>query len=152
MPWLGLARNRDAGRRREMVADCEAFLLGRLAERLEDQGVAVPVWAWTNLLAHASEGELRAEITAAPQGRPDTRDWHRARAFLAAEVLSVADARASLVDLQERCLRPMELDLAESLEVTWWRPSELAMHVDSLLAPQKATERYPSHSVRSRGG
>ena len=34
-----------------LVRECEAFLEGTLAEYLDEQGLVVPVWAWTNLLA-----------------------------------------------------------------------------------------------------
>lgn len=148
---FGFIWNGDAEReRRDLVADSEAFLLGHLAERLEERGLGVPVWAWTNLLAHASDVELRAEITEAPKGRLGSRDWRRARAYLAAEVLSAAEAHGSLADLQTQVLHPIELSLAESLQVIWWRPSELALHINSVLALHRAAERNPSHSGRSQ--
>lgn len=128
----------------ELVRDCEAFLLGGLAERFEALGLGVPTWAWTNLLAHATFDQLSAEVTAAPTGRPEARDFRRSRAYLAAEVLAVVDGSDALAELQRRVLQPMELDLSETLRVMWWRPSELARHVNVVLAQARHVAHGPS--------
>jgi hypothetical protein len=39
----------------ELVAECSAFLRGGYASYLVDRCRPVPVWAWTNVLAHATE-------------------------------------------------------------------------------------------------
>jgi hypothetical protein len=57
----------------ELDSEAAAFLVGRLAERPQVSTGDVPVWAWTNLLAHGSEGDLRAE-SAAECGR-GTYEW-----------------------------------------------------------------------------
>ena len=44
---------------RSLVAECEAFLAGRYAEHLTHLGRRIPVWAWTNLIAHGNEQDLR---------------------------------------------------------------------------------------------
>ena len=49
----------------QVVGDCEAFLAGRLVERIEQAGARVPVWAWTNLLAHGTERDLCSRRAAA---------------------------------------------------------------------------------------
>lgn len=134
-----------------VVADCEAFLLGHLAEWLVDQGSGVPVWAWVNLLAHGSYEELRSEVSAQPGGRFGVRDWKRSRAYLAAEVLAIADGTGPLLTLQEAALRPLECELAESPEVNRWSPSTLASHVNTALAAQRALEHNPMSPVRREG-
>ncbi len=46
-------RRRGRNRKEDGLADeCAAFLTGTLTDRREADGVAVPVWAWTNRLAH----------------------------------------------------------------------------------------------------
>lgn len=136
---------------RLLVEDSEAFLLGGLAERLEQQGLGVPTWAWTNLLAHGSYSDLSTEATTTPKGNPATRDFRRSRAYLAAEVLAVVHGPRSLVELQRRVLQPMELELSETLRVMWWRPSDLAGHVNSVLAPYRHVEHSPSDRFRRQG-
>ncbi len=42
-----------------LVTEGEAFLLGSLAELIERWAGSGPVWAWTNLLAHRTEEDLR---------------------------------------------------------------------------------------------
>jgi len=92
-----------------LVGDCEAFLTGRIAERIERRSGCVPAWAWMNLLAHGTEEELRAECgTSRP---PWTPVWRQARSYLAGEVLDFADACGSLSEIQLRVLAPVELAL-----------------------------------------
>jgi hypothetical protein len=64
----------------ELVAQCEAFLEGRLAEQVEGQVVRVPVWVWTNLLAHGAEQDLCSERCVAQScGLALNDDWRNAR-------------------------------------------------------------------------
>jgi hypothetical protein len=118
----------------ELVTECEAFLQGRLAESLEIRAESVPVWAWTNLLAHGSERYLRAEGARArrPSGGPDA-EWRLARSFLATEVLYCAHLHGSLAELQRAVLVPLELKLASSTEVASWRPGRWAATVERAL-------------------
>jgi len=130
---------------REGVGDCEAFLHGQLAERFEDRGVSVPTWAWTNLLAHGSEPDLRGDRCGSwTNGQSVNGQWHRARAYLATEVLSVAQAHGPLVVVQERLLRPLELDLAASPTAALWAPSQWATHVGSALQAHRDLARRTS--------
>ena len=48
-----------------LATECGAFLDGTLAEYWDERGVDVPIWAWTNLLAHGSE-ELIGQSVAGP--------------------------------------------------------------------------------------
>ncbi|HET9443366.1 MAG TPA: hypothetical protein VFO65_08575 [Acidimicrobiales bacterium] len=107
---------------RKLVAETERFLAGRYADDLTAVGLPVPVWAWTNLLAHGTLDELR-EI--APRGDrvgvvPD--EWPRARSFLASEILGLVDGGVRLDRLQRMVLVPLELELSSQAMVAWWRP------------------------------
>lgn len=130
----------------EAVEDCAAFLSGHLAERLLERREAVPVWAWVNLLAHGTYDELLREIATSQQ-----RDWQRSRAYLAAEVVAIADGPGPLLMLQEAVLRPLELSFAASSDVRWWDPSQLARQVNTALAVHRAVERHPSHTYPPGG-
>lgn len=112
-------RRRDDGED-EVVAECAAFLSGTLVERLEAGGRGIPVWAWTNLLAHGS-AELVTESTIRPcRHHLIARSWWTARAQLADLILEVTRGRCSLGELQESVLVPLELDLASRPEVSFW--------------------------------
>lgn len=133
------------------VADCEAFLRGRLAEFLEGSGQSVPNWIWINLLAHASHDELRAEATALPGSADRARDWRRSRAYLAAEVLVLADDPDALFAVQQQVLCPLEADLAGLSACVRWGPSDLASHVNAALASYRVTGRRPWDTARQTG-
>jgi hypothetical protein len=106
-----------------LVADCEAFLAGHYLEHLDPPLGLAPPWAWLNLVAHATPGELAAASGMnCPGSPPDrrARTWHDARAFLAAEVLEAAGGHPGrLKDLQARVLVPIELDLADAGDIAY---------------------------------
>ena len=119
----------------EVVADAEALLRGHLVERLERRGVSVPVWAWTNLLAHGTLEELITESNnSRPRGAAAHSQWRYARSYLAAEVLDYAKLSRSLADVQRVVLVPLELKLASSPAAANWRPSQWALAVECALA------------------
>jgi hypothetical protein len=125
----------------ELVADCQAFVLGRYAERLEGASSRVPVWAWTNLLAHGTEDDIRQ---AAAGGRFEpvrTRGWHAARAYLATEVLAAVDRGSSLEDLQRHVLAPLELRLSARREAASWEPRRWVAIVRSALRDYQHSQR-----------
>lgn len=97
----------------DLVDECEAFLTGRFAELIEAGEEEVPLWAWTNLLAHGSEGMLRRE-RAFRGSSPTTSEWRRARSYLATEVLNALSDCGSLESLQRELLVPYEGELASS--------------------------------------
>ena len=149
--WDGDRRNKQVDP--DGVADIEAFLRGRLAERLEAQGAWVPTWAWTNLLAHGAGEDLRdhRSTPSAPQQMGNDQ-WRSARAYLATEVLLLASVHGPLVVLQERLLRPLELDLAVNPEAARWDPSEWVTHVSSILDAHRTLEqRTCRHGVQHPG-
>jgi hypothetical protein len=148
----------------ELVVDCEAFLSGHLAETLESRTGYVPVWTWTNLLAHGSEAEIEAESagqattggfrcpidgesaiagsTGSGETADDYRDrWHPARSYLATEVLAVARRIGSLRALQNGVLVPLELALANHPSVEWWSPTRLVTTVETALGAYHPTGR-----------
>src|SRR4051812_6855776 len=62
-----------------LAAECEAFLAGRYAAHAGALGARVPVWAWVNVLAHASEDGIAALAAGEPwwpngAARP-AHDW-----------------------------------------------------------------------------
>jgi hypothetical protein len=82
-----------------------------------------------NLLAHGEEHDLRDHASSGcTEFRAVNEPWHRARAYLATEVLLLMPAHQPLVVLQERILQPLELDLAASPESALWGPSEWVAH------------------------
>jgi hypothetical protein len=102
------------------VADeCAAFLTGALADRWEADGVTVPIWAWTNLLAHGNRDMIADAVSRPSRHRLLTRSWWIARAQLADLILTMTYG-SSLRDLQESVLIPLELDLAERTDVPFW--------------------------------
>jgi hypothetical protein len=126
-----------------LVAECEQVLLGRYVERLEGLGQPVPVWAWTNLLAHGEEVDLRGR-TAPPSGRwsRSSSDWEPARSFLAGEVLDLIDGGPlSLMELQRSVLIPLELELAANADVAHWRPEQLVTTVLAVLQDARSRRR-----------
>ena len=118
----------------EVVPDIDAFMKGHLAETLEWRGHQVPVWAWTNLLAHAGPGELEADSYAGSD-RADV--WRQARSYLAGEVLRLAGPQ-DLHQLQQAVLVPLELRLASCPGAARWKPVQWAHEVLSALQPVAA--------------
>ena len=108
---------------RELIDDCEAVLDGRYAEHLIHQALPVPVWAWTNLVAHGTERALRRAIVAGHAAGGQSV-WIAARALVAAEALRAAPTYGDLRGLQSSILVPHELRLAAQPAVELWTPSE----------------------------
>lgn len=129
----------------ELSADCEAFLSGRLAERFGAGVTSVPAWSWTNLLAHGTEEDLRAEHECLSAPAPDLgeRRWRRARAYLAGKVLEEARSSGSLARLQREVLVPLELDLARSSEAVAWWPAQWVAAIEKALQGHRARQPRP---------
>jgi len=108
-----LPRRPDPGAAR-VVEACEWLLAGRYVELCEREGVAVPGWAWVNLLAHGGPRDLVAARHPSATGAVDAPSgaWRQARAFLCSEVLGrTGPDAARLVQLQSQALVPLELQL-----------------------------------------
>ncbi len=110
--------------------ECEAFLAGTLAEYWEDKGIVVPVWAWTNLLAHGSVSQIGRCVSRPGRLRHTGRNWAIARSYMAYEVLDLVDAEFTLTDLQAMVLVPLELEMAARPEVSRWTPRQWVDTVD----------------------
>ncbi len=137
MSWFGWPPDRRkrccSGRDSDLAEECDAFLVGVLAERLADHS-AVPVWVWTNLLAHGSDEALRAErdrpIDAASRDYP----WREARSYLSVELLGLAGRYGPLGEIQHEALVPLELELASRAEVAHWSPRRWVARVEEALS------------------
>jgi hypothetical protein len=116
-----------------LVADCEAFLLGRYAEHVESRSEPVPVWAWTNVLAHGSREDLLRAAGEAHGGWSAGRRWRLARALVASEVLHAVNSGASLVDVQRDVLAPIELAIADDRGAWTWSQQRWLVTVRSAL-------------------
>ena len=123
------------------MADSEAFLLGRYAERLESRAMAVPSWAWTNALAHGSLADLRRVAEGGGASRASERRWREARAYLASELLETAGRRGSLAEVQREVLAPLELRLAARHDVRSWTPGRWVVAVRSSLDAYRHSQR-----------
>jgi len=119
-----------------LAEECEAFLSGGLVEHIESR--RAPVWTWTNLLAHGTEEELRAESFAS-----SSDEWRKARAYLASSLLALASTCGPLEEIQKRVLIPLELELAARPEVEAWEPRGWASAVE------RAFEAYRRQCRRS---
>jgi len=122
-----------------LANECTAFLNGTLAEYWDDKGLTVPVWAWTNLLAHGNEDRI-ADAVARPRcARRMARNWSVARSYLALEILGLLEESLSLEELQCEVLIPLELELSSRSEVCRWTPTHWLEVVDSALRNEHST-------------
>lgn len=119
--------------------ECEAYLNGTLAEFWEEQGTAVPVWTWTNLLAHGSESQLHESLYHSARPRRTGRSWRIARSYLAFQVLDLASEDFTLEQFQSAALLPLELELAARPEVDRWTPRRWVDTVEELIRSQHST-------------
>jgi len=111
---------RDDDGEDQLAAECAAFLTGTLVECLEADGRAIPVWAWTNLLAHGSAELIAGSTTRPCRHRLLLRSWWTARAQLADLILEMTHGQCTMDELQESVLIPLELDLSSRPEVSFW--------------------------------
>jgi hypothetical protein len=119
-----------------VVAGCEAFLSGTLAEYWERQGFTVPVWAWTNLLAHGRADQIAESVVRPPRSRRIARSWRIARSYLANELLEVTDGPRQLQAMQCDVLVPLELEMATLPAVRGWTPRQWVDAVDWAIRSQ----------------
>jgi hypothetical protein len=122
-----------------LALECEAFLHGTLAEFWDERGVMVPVWAWTNLLAHGSESMIAGSTARPPKPRRINRSWRIARSYLAHQLLGLSGTQGTLAGLQSSILIPLELEMADRPEVDRWTPRQWVDTVDHALRGQHST-------------
>jgi hypothetical protein len=125
-----------------LASECEAYLNGPLAEFWEERGTAVPVWTWTNLLAHGSESQIHASLYRSSKPRRTGRSWRIARSYLAYQVLDLTSPDFTLEELQAAVLLPLELELAARPEVEQWTPRRWVDTVDELIRSQHSTTGF----------
>lgn len=139
--WPALPGSQERLAAAELVADCQAFLLGEYADWLDAQALEVPVWAWTNVLAHGTEDEVRRIAGSGHRGPVRTRAWWAARAYLATEVLAAVDRGAVLAELQRHVLAPLELRLSSTPMPVLWGPRHWVATVRSALEDYQHSHR-----------
>jgi hypothetical protein len=115
-----MRRVRREGRADEVAAECAAFLTANLVEHWEADGRAIPIWAWTNLLAPGSKELIAQSISRPSRHRLLARSWWIARAQLADLLLNLICGSCSLSELQHSVLIPLELELASLPEMSFW--------------------------------
>ena len=124
------------------AASCEAFLNGTLAEYWERQGFTVPVWAWTNLLAHGTVDQIAAIVSRPGRARRGARSWRIARSYMANALLEFAEGPRRLRALQTEILVPLELEMAMLPAVRQWEPRQWVDAVDWAIRSQPTTTEY----------
>jgi hypothetical protein len=122
-----------------LVRECEAFLDGSLAEYLDEQGLVVPVWAWTNLLAHGGPEQITECVCAPTYPVHSDRDWCVARSLLAFEIFDLMEAGYALEELQQDVLIPLELELAAHPQASRWTPRQWLDTLDEAIRSQQVT-------------
>ena len=129
-------RRKRATRAASVAVGCEAFLNGTLAEYWERQGFTVPVWAWTNLLAHGSAEQIAESMVRPQRSRRIVRSWRIARSYMANELLEVTDGPRQLRAMQSDVLIPLELEMATLPAVRQWTPRQWVDAVDWAIRSQ----------------
>jgi hypothetical protein len=137
----------------ELVAECATFLRGGYASYLAQRCRPVPVWAWTNVLAHATEVELQDLMRASGRFARASGRWALACAYVAGEVLDVAERHGPLPELQAVVLIPLELELATRSEVDDWSPRRWVTTVTTALHDyRRQRERHARTRSKRTGG
>ena len=129
--------NRDVDMEcRELTRECQAFLDGQFVDYLADRDEDVPVWAWTNLLAHGTQEELRLAVTRhAMDWEVVSRPWLEARAYVAGEVLEATQRGEPLCRVQRTRLIPLELRLASDYASDELTPADWVSMVLAAISP-----------------
>lgn len=122
-----------------IVLECEAYLNGTLAEFWEERGKPVPVWTWTNVLAHGTESRIHESMYGSSKQRRTGRSWRIARSYLAYQVLDLASEHFTIEEFQATVLFPLELELAARPEVERWTPRRWVDTVEELIRSQHST-------------
>jgi hypothetical protein len=125
-----------------IALECAAFLGGTLAEYWDDRGIVVPVWAWTNLLAHGSEASITASMVRSRRSRRAAHSWRVARSYVAYELFDLLDDEFTLADMQATVLVPVELEMAARPDVSRWSPRQWVEALDHAIRHESPTLGY----------
>jgi hypothetical protein len=144
--WSPLERSRDhmvETQARQLVGECESFLVGEYPALLQHRGLPIPEWAWLSVLAHAPVDVL------VQHARGGSRErfrghlhavWLGAVALLAQELVIVAErAGCRVEDLQH--------DVLLGVELGWAPPAPGA----STVGPSRFVEEVRQALHRFRG-
>jgi hypothetical protein len=102
----------------EVLDEVDWSLDGTFLTHTRVRPARVPAWAWLSALAHGGPDTLAALV--AQGGDGVVAPWSRAVAFLAGELLDLADHReASVRALQRSVLVPAELRFLDSAARGW---------------------------------
>ena len=137
-----MRRQRTGDLADELTAECDAFLRGAYPAALARAHRPAPVWAWTSALAHGSAEDLHDLVRSRHVHARASGRWALACAYLAGEVLDLAERHGPLDRLQAELLIPLELELATRAEVHAWSPGPWVTAVTDALA---AYERERAH-------
>ena len=102
----------------------------------------MPVWAWTNLLAHGSADLIVESITCPARSSRVVRSWRTARSSMGNLLLEIADGPRRLRTLQSEILIPLELEMATLPAVREWTPRQWAAAVDWAIRNQPTRTDY----------
>jgi len=142
-PWERSRDRRLESQARQLVNECESFLVGRYPSVLRAQGLPVPEWAWLSMLAHAPVDRLvtqNAGVRRRQIGDHLTVLWLGAVALLAQELVMVADRTGcSVEELQHAVILNVELN--------WRRP----LFGASVMGPSRFVEEVRQALSRFRG-
>jgi hypothetical protein len=134
-----------------VIAACEALLEGRYVEELEEWGHPahpIPPWAWMNMLAHGNHEALRRAARERPLRLRRAHMWHRARSYLAGEILDATTRAGSRRSLQSAVLVPLELELMLRGRTAPLAPGKWAARVLSAIDTYR---RRPDRPIGDRG-
>jgi hypothetical protein len=102
-----------------LIADTEAFLLGKYATYLRSRRRDVPGWAWLNSFAHGELAALRdtqrsRQLTSASRIAGTEKPWFQAQSIVGRDLLKIVqDDPQRLMLVQQLILVPLELRLME---------------------------------------
>ncbi|MFI5040255.1 MAG: hypothetical protein ACHQNA_00145 [Acidimicrobiales bacterium] len=114
-----------------VVAEAQALLAGRAADRHSAAADPVPGWAWVNCLAHAGMEDLNGLVDGARIAQPS--GWAGAMSFLAHELIATGRTSEGVAELQRAALIPLELDLLSPGTPTPSTPGRLVAVVQARL-------------------
>jgi hypothetical protein len=137
---MGLGRRGQPSRAKQVVAEAERLLSGRILDVGNLQRQRLPVWSLVNFLAHGTCEVLRQISDVGPTLHPAS--WVATLGDLAAEVLSLAPTADELMSIQRQVLVPLELQLLAGMVPMPATPAVLAVMVAGAL---DACQMNPGH-------
>jgi hypothetical protein len=122
------ARSRRRWAEAELSEECSTFLAGAYREYLEIRGGSIPAWAWINVLAHGTRGDIEVAASQCGDDTPVALVGEMAAAMVAA-----LGRGECLVDLQRNTLIPLELALTATVDALPTSSTDLATAIHAAL-------------------